>query len=45
MGDVAKLEFECLATYARRYRRLPEFNDKKKVRKYSLTVGRVRAES
>jgi hypothetical protein len=42
MGDVAKLEYECLAAYVRRIGRLPEFNDKAKARKYSLTVGKER---
>lgn len=41
MGNVAALEFECLAAYARRFGRLPEFNDKKEAHKYSRTVGRA----
>ena len=40
MGDVAKLEYECLAAYVRRFGRLPRFNDKPYAKKYSLTVGR-----
>ena len=35
MGDVAKFEFECLAEYARRFKRLPQFNDKKQSLKFS----------
>ncbi|MDX9721490.1 MAG: hypothetical protein RBU37_12145 [Myxococcota bacterium] len=30
MGEVAAFEYECLATYVERHRRLPEFNDKKR---------------
>jgi hypothetical protein len=40
MGDVAKLEYTCLAAYARLFGRLPKFNNKKDARKFSLTVGR-----
>jgi hypothetical protein len=40
MGDVARLEYVCLAAYARKFGRLPEFNDKATARKYSKTVGR-----
>lgn len=28
MGDVAKLEYDCIATYFERFNKLPEFNDK-----------------
>lgn len=28
MGEIAKLEFECLAEFAKQHNRLPEFNDK-----------------
>lgn len=40
MGKVACFEYECFAHYAEVFRRLPEFNDKKAAKKYSLTVGR-----
>ncbi len=30
MGEVAKLEYSCLAEYVQRYKCLPEFNDKKR---------------
>jgi hypothetical protein len=40
MGRVASFEYECFAAFAERFGRLPEFNDKKEARKYSLTVGR-----
>lgn len=30
MGDIAKQEYECLAIYVQKFRRLPDFNDKKK---------------
>ena len=30
MGMVVKQEYDCLATYVRRFGRLPEFNDKKR---------------
>lgn len=30
MGDVSKFEYECLAQFVEKFRRLPEFNDKKK---------------
>jgi hypothetical protein len=35
MGEVAKFEFACLAEYAERFNRLPEFNDKTKSLKFS----------
>jgi hypothetical protein len=35
MGEVAKFEFACLAEYAERFDRLPQFNDKRKSPKYS----------
>lgn len=37
MGEVCRLEYACLAEYAERYGRLPEFNDKKRSPKFSLT--------
>ena len=40
MGEVAKHEFECLARFAERYKRLPKFNDKPNAKKYSLTIAR-----
>jgi hypothetical protein len=30
MGEVAKQEYECFALFAKRYKGLPEFNDKKR---------------
>ena len=29
MGDVAKLEYQCFAKYAEKFKKLPKFNDKK----------------
>lgn len=40
MGEIVKLEYSCLAQFAERFARLPEFNDKKRSLKYSLTIGR-----
>lgn len=40
MGRVAKLEYDCLAEFVERHHHLPEFNDKKRSLKYSLTEGR-----
>jgi hypothetical protein len=40
MGEVAKFEYLCLAHFVEKFRELPEFNNKKKSLKYSLTVGR-----
>lgn len=40
MGRVTKLEYDCLAQYVAKHGRLPEFNDKARSKKYSLTVGR-----
>ena len=40
MGTVAGFEYECFAQYAEIFGRLPEFNDKRQSRKYSLTIGR-----
>jgi len=37
MGEVAKFEYDCFAEYVEKFRKLPEFNDKKKSLKYSLT--------
>ena len=37
MGDVAKFEYECFATYVEKFGKMPEFNDKKLSPKYSLT--------
>ena len=43
MGDVAKAEYECFAKYAKAFKRLPKYNDKKNSPKHSKTsrVGRV----
>lgn len=30
MGEVAKQEYDCFAAFAKRFNRLPEFNDKKR---------------
>lgn len=40
MGNVAKFEYQCFAQYAEKYGELPEFNNKKESKKYSLTYGR-----
>ncbi len=40
MGSVAKFEYQCFARYVELYGALPEFNDKKLSKKYSLTYGR-----
>jgi hypothetical protein len=40
MGEVARLEYFCFAEYAERFGRLPEFNDKKRSPKYSLSTKR-----
>ena len=37
MGDVAKAEYECFASYARAFKCLPKYNDKKGSPKYSKT--------
>lgn len=37
MGEVAKFEYYCFAEYVEKFKKLPEFNDKKKSLKYSLT--------
>ena len=37
MGEVAQLEYKCIAKYIEIFHELPEFNDKKKSVKYSLT--------
>jgi hypothetical protein len=37
MGEVAKFEYDCLANYVEKFGGLPEFNDKRKSPKYSLT--------
>ena len=42
MGDVASFEYACLAHFVDRFDRLPEFNDKVRAPKFSLTVGRSR---
>lgn len=39
MGDVAKFEYECFATYVEKFNCLPEFNDKAKSPKFSLTFN------
>lgn len=36
MGEVAKFEYECFATYVEKFNCLPEFNDKAKSPKLSL---------
>lgn len=38
MGDVARLEFRCMAHFVDRFGALPEFNDKKAAPKYSHSV-------
>lgn len=40
MGEVAKFEYDCFAKYVELYEKLPEFNDKKATKKYSLTYER-----
>lgn len=40
MGNVAKFEYQCFAQYVENYNKLPEFNDKKLSKKYSLTYGK-----
>jgi hypothetical protein len=40
MGEVVKFEYSCLAQYVEKFGVLPEFNNKKKSPKYSLTFGR-----
>ena len=42
MGEVARFEYWCLAHFADRFGRLPEFNDKKMAPKYSRAVARSR---
>ncbi len=42
MGDVARLEFRCLAHFAERFGALPRFNDKKAAPKYSRTNHSLR---
>jgi len=37
MGEVAKFEYDCFAIYVEKFVNLPEFNDKSKSPKYSLT--------
>jgi len=37
MGEVVKFEYDCFANYVAKFGYLPEFNDKKKSPKYSLT--------
>ena len=41
MGEVAQFEYLCLAQFAKRFKRLPEFNDRKTAPKFSLTVARA----
>lgn len=36
MGEVARLEYICFAEFVKRFKRLPEFNNKKLSPKYSL---------
>lgn len=40
MGNVAKFEYQCFAQYVVKHNDLPEFNNKKLSKKYSLTYGR-----
>ena len=40
MGEVCKLEYDCFAYFVEKYKKFPEFNDKKLSPKYSLTIGR-----
>lgn len=40
MGLVAKLEYNCFAEFVRKFGEFPEFNNKKRSPKYSLTFGR-----
>jgi len=40
MGRVAKFEYDCFAEFVRNFDELPEFNNKKKSPKYSLTFGK-----
>lgn len=41
MGEVAKFEYECFATYVEKFNCLPEFNDKIKSPKFSLTNNKT----
>jgi hypothetical protein len=41
MGEVVKFEYSCLAQCVEKFGVLPEFNDKKKSPKHSLTFGRM----
>lgn len=43
MGDVAQFEFLCFAHFVETFGRMPEFNNKKDTKKWSLTVGRQQA--
>jgi hypothetical protein len=38
LGEVARFEYLCLAEYAAKFKRLPQFNDKKRSPKFSRTV-------
>ena len=40
MGLVAKFEYDCFAEFVKQFGELPEFNNKKKSPKYSLTFGK-----
>ncbi len=40
MGTVTKFEYQAFAQYVELFGTLPEFNDKKRSKKYSLTYGR-----
>ncbi len=40
MGNVAKFEYDCFAQFSELFGELPEFNNKKRSPKYSLTYGR-----
>ena len=40
MGEVCKFEYDCFAHFVEKFKELPEFNNKKKSKKYSLEIGR-----
>ncbi len=41
MGKIAQFEYDCFAEYISIFGNFPEFNDKKKSPKYSLTYARL----
>jgi len=45
MGDIARQEYVCFAEFVQKFGKLPEFNDKSKSKKYSLTKGRIKTSS